>query len=231
MCVFFALILACLALSAWALRVGSQDRGDMIGRLPTMVGVTLTIGSFAFLSWIKFAPVTYLFKLSPELLGDYFGELVTHLLREAGLALPALVLKAAESLAALPGWLLAFIIPTTGLSVRLVILWAPLTAVLALLWLPISFFLRSGSAARRTAGVTQLIMALLAALALLLKIPEIDALGAATQPLVRLLSIISGARMTFPVWLAWAGLLLIAVGGFWEAAGVSPSDETQIAAG
>jgi hypothetical protein len=215
MCFFFAFILLAIALVTYSLNLAYREPSGMGARLPTIVGITLSLGSFVFLPWVKFSPVSYLVNVEPEILSDYVSEVLALLLRLLGQTGVATILSLLESIGGIPGWLLVVVIPTSNWLTRFTLIMIPIVGGLSLLWLAFTLFVNR-VAARRIFGMGQAIVALLTALLLLLQMPTIDAFGVAGNLPLRFLAVLSGARMSSSVWLAWLGLLLIGVGGLAE---------------
>jgi hypothetical protein len=226
MCFFFAFILLAIALVTYSLNLAYREPSGMGARLPTIAGITLSLGSFFFLPWVKFSPVSYLVNVEPEILGDYVSEVLAFILRLLGQTGVAAILSLLESIGGIPGWLLVVVIPTSDWLTRLTLILVPITGGLSLLWLAFTLFVNP-IAARRIFGIGQAIFALMTALLLLSQIPTIDALGISGNLPLRFLTVISGARMSSSVWLAWLGLLLIGVGGLAEVISASESSRSD----
>lgn len=224
MCPFIVLFLVALATLVLALKAYAGEQGGMATRLPAVVGASLVLFSFAFLPWAKFSPGSYVLDLAPELLGDYLPKVLAELLKLLGAQGLAKVISLLEELIGVPAWLLLigawvtvlFVTPS-GWPLAVALALAPAVGLATFFWLATTVLFTVRSGARRTAGGIQAVIAGLSTMLLLAQMSAIDALGSAGTLAPRFLLALSGARMSSNVWMAWWGLVLIAVGGLLEA--------------
>lgn len=212
MCFLVAGIALVFILSAWGLYLAHGKQGGIPARLPTVLGILITLGSFAFLGWVKLSPVGYMLDVVADVLTKHFPDtldLIPQILDSEG---AKRVVSTILSLGGIPGWLLVIIIPTTDLFVRIILILVPFTAGMSLLWLPFSSIVES-ERVRRFASLGQAVTAFLVAILLLIQIPKIDALTNPENLFLRFLALIGGAQVGFATWLAWAGILLLGIGG------------------
>jgi len=222
MCGIVGFIGFMLVIGGWALYRARDDPVQMLAQACRALGVFLPLGSFLFLPWVIFAPGQYLVNALSGVLPGYVLELVPRLLGLLGLKEIERVLSWIESLGGAPAWMLV-IVPTFGWLLRLTLLLIPLLAGLGLLWLLLTSFLTPGAEVRRIVGLVQALLAGLVALLLLFEMPAIDSLHARGNVYLRTLVVLAGARLTPFVWLAWFGLMLLAVGGGIEALHAQPA--------
>ncbi len=126
-----------------------------------------------------------------------------------------------ERLGAIPGWALLIVVwPLVGIRHSLALLLGLITSIVSLVWLTFTLILKPGAGVRRWAGGFQFVFSLAAWLILLLEIPLIDSVGTHANLAIHFLAIVADAHMTGWVWFAWSGLLLLAIGGLFEATGI-----------
>lgn len=197
---------------SWSFAQANQEPKGMGVKMPTLLGILLSLGSFIFLPWVTFSPISYFRKILPDLVREFAPGIIPLLLRLVGQDQIAWFLERLDALAGIPGWLLIAIIPTTNLVVRFALTLIPVVSGISLLWLPISLFVGSPDT-RRVMGYLQALFGAIAALLLLIEMPVIHSLGSYGVFPLRLVMVLSGAKMTINVWWAWIGLVMIAMGG------------------
>jgi hypothetical protein len=220
---FIVFFLAALATVIAALKLQAGEPGGMATRLPAIIGACMVLFSFAFLPWAKFSPGSYVLDLTPELLGDYVPKALTGILKLLGQQGLAKGVSLLESLVGIPAWILllgvwpmALFVSPSYWPMTLALTLVPLVGVATIVWLAATLLFTIGSDARRKAGRVQAIAAAVSGLLLLAQMPVIDALGSAGTLVPRFLLTLGGARMSSNVWMAWWGLVLIAIGGLLE---------------
>ena len=152
-------------------------------------------------------------EAAPKALG-----FLLHLLGQEGLVA---LLGLLEKFGSIPGWLLPFVVaPFAGIWHGAALLLGPIVSSISLVWLTVLLIMKPGARVRCLLGWLQVVFAMLAWVLLLLEMPTIDAIGSHGNFAAHFFAVASGARMTSWVWFAWAGLLLLVIGGLLEAGGV-----------
>jgi hypothetical protein len=194
--------------------VTTSDR--MIPHFPTILGAALSLNAFFFLPWVEFSPVPYVLDRHASLINT-----LSSLLHIIGQDQIAAILSLLQTAAGIPGWLLMVVIPTTNWLVRITLFLVPWTGGLALLWMALSLLFRPQSNIKSIFAIGQAISASIGVIGLLVCMPTIDAFGDTGNSVLRLLAVVAGVRMTWYVWLAWLGLVLLTAGGVIETAEAS----------
>ena len=224
MCVFVGVLLLAVAVMVWAVR-GMDEGGDGFHlRVVCTIGAGLVTASFLSMPWVVFSPTDYVIHLGPEVIEDAGIEGVAFLLELVQKSEVSRVVSLFSGIGFIPGWLLIILLPSKILGVRLVILAVGLTGIFGLLWFPVSLFLRSDQPSR-AASWLQLVLGLGLALLLLVQMPVIDSWGTKGTLWPALVAILAGVKMGPGIWVAWMGLIILAIGSLLQLARLDPAGD------
>ena len=220
MITFLLAVISAIIVLVVTVRMAPDDPDGMAAHLPTLAGGVFFLASFVLLPWVSFAFLDY-FIGGPEIVSDAIPKALGALMNLLGQEALSALFGLFEKFGAIPGWLLPFVVaPFAGIWHGAALLLGPIVSSISLVWLTVLLIMKPGARVRCLLGWLQVAFAMLAWVLLLLEMPTIDAIGSHRNFAAHFFAVASGARMTGWVWFAWAGLLLLVIGGLLEAMGV-----------
>lgn len=182
----------------------------------TVLGVGFVVFAFFFEPWIELDFLSYLIDI-PEVAREAVPGALELLVRLLGWDGTATLFRVLSLFGSLNGWQI-HLVPTYSFGLRLACFIPLLIASACLLWVPIGLTALEKLLSRQV-GYFQMFVSLIAMLALLMSLPELDAIGSHSSFQWALFTGLIGAHVSRGPWLTELGLLLLFFGGWLELAG------------
>lgn len=220
--VTFLLLIGWAGCAILVLRLDTPMAQASKPRLITLLGIVLIVGAFFFQPWIKFSFLDYLVP-TPEFIKRIApSEVVAILVEKLGMEWLGKLIHIFKMFTKFNGWQIE-LIPTLGVSTRIITVFPPILAVATILTLPVCATFR-GRFVSKTIGLFMLIFSIINAVLLLSALPDLDALGIQGNFQWNLFATILGAHIGNGPWFCLLGLMLLGLGGLIELVD-TPSDE------